>query len=535
VGTACWRTTWARAQSLAAIGAVLGVGGCGPSLLMPISPPSEILPETQPLSAATGPPLRASYAAAMKLADVEPGMSPAQPAASGVTETLQEALSSAYLTNPDLNAERAQLRATDEQVGVAKAGFRPTISASADTGYADTNNGVAKGSTIGQENFGTTGDISSDGVTHPRGLSVQLSQPLFKGFQNLNATRQAKASVQAGREGLNVIEQMTLLAAVTAYADVVRDQAIVRLRENNVTVLTALRTQIRGQFAAGIVTTTDVAQVEARLSGATAFLNAAQSDLRGSIATYEQVIGHPPGRLASPPSISKTLPKSIDEAMTQADGQNPLVLNSVYQEEASLYAVNQIVGELLPTVTLEAQYQHRGDLSNVLEEQEATTVIGRVNVPLYQGGGVAARVRQAKQINTKRKRLVESARLKAHSEVVSNWGILQSSAGEIASAKAAVAANRTALEGSRKEQEIGQRSTLDVLDTQRDLVDSQIGLVVALRNRIVAEYALAAAVGRLDAQSLGLSTPYYDPIEHYDDVKNKWAGLRPPPPPSADE
>ena len=337
---------------------------------MPIGPPSEILLETQPLSAATSPPLRASYAAAMKLADVEPSVSPAQPAASGVTETLQEALSSAYLTNPDLNAERAQLRATDEQVGVAKAGFRPTISASADTGYADTNNGVAKGSTIGQENFGTTGDISSDGVTHPRGLSVQLSQPLFKGFQNLNATRQAKASVQAGREGLNVIEQMTLLAAVTAYADVVRDQAIVRLRENNVTVLTALRTQIRGQFAAGIVTTTDVAQVEARLSGATAFLNAAQSDLRGSIATYEQVIGHPPGRLASPPSISKTLPKSIDEAMTQADAQNPLVLNSVYQEEASLYAVNQIVGELLPTVTLEAQYQHRGDLSNVLEEQE---------------------------------------------------------------------------------------------------------------------------------------------------------------------
>jgi len=221
--------------------------------------------------------------------------------------------------------------------------------------------------------------------------------------------------------------------------------------------------------------------------------------------------------------------------MTQADGQNPLVLNSVYQEEASLYAVNQIMGELLPTVTLEAQYQHRGDLSNVLEEQEITTVIGRLNVPLYQGGGVAARVRQAKQINTKLKRLVESARLKAHSEVVSNWGILQSSAGEIASAKAAVVANKAALEGSRKEQEIGQRTTLDVLDTQRDLVDSQIGLAVALHNRIVAEYALAAAVGRLDAQSLGLSTPYYDPVEHYDDVKNKWAGLRPPPPPSADD
>jgi outer membrane protein len=192
------------------------------------------------------------------------------------------------------------------------------------------------------------------------------------------------------------------------------------------------------------------------------------------------------------------------------------------------------MGELLPTVSLEAQYRQRYDLSKALDGQEATTVSGRLTVPLYQGGGVAARIRQAKQTNTQYKRQVESARLSAHSDVLANWGILQSSAAEINSARAAVAANKIALEGTGKEQAVGHRTTLDVLNAQRELVDSEIGLVIALRDRIVAEYSLAAAVGRLDAQSLGLSTPYYDPTEHYDDTKGKWAGLRPPGPPDAD-
>lgn len=530
-----WSAISCGARLLVAAGLSFEAGACASVNLAELSLPSEMTSEALRITPySTPPPPGGNAVPLLKGAYAERSASERDPAG-GSTETLRDALSNAYLINPVLSAERARLAATDEQVGIAKSRLRPTVTGFADTGFANTHDTIAGNNPTGEANFGPNGDIVSDGVTHPGGYSVQLSQPLFKGFQNLNGVRQAKSSAQAGRETLRATEQTTLLAGVTAYADVVRDQAIVRLRENNVVVLTEQRKQTRDQFALSEVTRTDLAQAEARLSGAIALLNVAQANLKGSRATYEQVIGHPPGKLVDPPSIFNRLPTSVDEAMTLADGENPLILSSVYQEEASLYTVNQIIGELLPEVTLEAQYQQRFDLSKVLEEEEVTTVTGRVKVPLYQGGGVAARIRQAKQLNTQLKRQVEATRLRAHADVVSNWGILQSSGAEIAFAKASVEANKIALDGTRQEERLGQRTTLDILNAQLELLDAEIGLVTALRNRIVAEYGLAAAIGRLDAQSLGLSVPYYDPIEHYDLVKNKWAGLRPPAPPGADE
>ena len=472
-------------------------------------------------------------------------------------ETLQEALSNAYLINPVLSSERARLRATDEQVAVAKSGLRPNISASGDAAFQNQESDIVGGSRsnvqkcdaatratepafcasldASEANFGTNGDISSDGVTHPRGYSVQLSQPIFEGFQNLNAIRQAKATVQAGREGLRAVEQTTLLNAVTAYVDVVRDQAVVRLRDSNVEVLTEQLRQTKDRFNVGEVTRTDVAQAEARRSDAITQLYAAQANLKTSRATYEQIIGHPPSNLVHPPSIVHLLPSQLEDAMTLGDGQNPFILNAVYQEEASLYNVNQIMGELLPQVTLDAQYQQRFGQSNTLKEQQVTTIMGRVNVPLYQGGGVAARIRQAKETNNQLKKEVEDARLRIHAEVISNWGLLQSTASQITSAQDALEANRIALEGVREEEKVGQRTTLDVLNAELEYLGSQIQLVTAKRDRVAAEYAIYASIGRLDAQSLGLSVPYYDPLEHYEIIKNKWFGLRPPAPPAPDE
>ena len=456
-------------------------------------------------------------------------------------ETIEQALVDAYLINPVLNAERARLRATDEQVALAKSGLRPFISGSADTAFQHTDNDVSiprnlRGIITGSEAF-------AKGTSNPRGWSVQLTQPLFEGFQNLNAIRQAKSQVQAAREALRTVEQTVLLDAATAYVNVVRDTAVVRLRENDVTVLTEQLKATKDRFDVGEVTRTDVAQAEARRAESLATLAAAQANLKTSRAAYEQIIGHPPGNLVTPPSIRHLLPSDINEAMTLGDGENPFILSAVYTEEASLYAVQQIMGELLPVVTLEAQYQERGGFLNTpdvagdasLEEEDTTTVLGRLNVPLYQGGGVSARVRQAKETNNQLKKEVEDARLRVHADVIANWGILQSSGPAISSAQAAVSANKIALTGTREEEKVGQRTTLDVLDAQRELLNSQIGLVTALRDRIVAEYSIYAAIGRMDAQTLGLPVPYYDPIEHYDIVKNKWMGLRPPPPPAPDE
>jgi outer membrane protein len=459
-------------------------------------------------------------------------------------ETLEQALTDAYLINPVLNSERARLRATDEQVALAKSGLRPLITGEADSSFQNQNidtsgtggrrqSGGSAANAANATAFSSAG-ISS-GVTHPRGYSVQLTQPLFEGFQNLNAIRQAKSTVQAARESLRSVEQTVLLDAVTAYVNVVRDTAIVRLRENDVKVLTEQLKATKDRFDVGEVTRTDVAQAEARRSEALSTLAAAQANLKTSNAAYEQIIGHPPGSLETPPSILYLLPTTLNDSMTLGDGENPVILAAVYQEEASLYAVQQIMGELLPTVTLEALYQNRFDQSRTIKEIETTTVTGRVNVPFYQGGSVSARVRQAKETNNQLKKEVEDARLRVHADVIANWGILQSSGPAIASAQAAVDANKIALTGVREEEKVGQRTTLDVLDAQRELLNSQIGLVTALRDRVVAEYSLYVAIGRMDAQTLGLSVPYYDPIEHYDTVKNKWFGLRPPPPPAPDE
>lgn len=446
-------------------------------------------------------------------------------------ETLEQALADAYILNPVLNAERARLRAIDEQVAIAKSGLRPSIAGTADTNYVNQNSNVRGSSLFG---FGGASGLSSNGVNHPHGYAVQLSQPLFEGFQNLNSVRQAKSEVQAQRENLRGVEQFVLLDAATSYVNVVRDQAVVRLRENDVRVLSEQLKATKDRFEVGEVTRTDVAQAEARRSEALATLSVAQANLKTSRAAYAQVIGHPPGRLQAPPSIRHLLPSSLDEAMTLGDGENPAILTAVYNEEASLFAVERIMGEMLPQLSLEAQYEKRFDQSSTIADIETTSVTGRVNVPLYQGGGISARVRQAKETNNQLKREVEDARLRIHADVIANWGILQSSGPSIRSAELAVSANKIALTGVREEEKVGQRTTLDVLDAQRELLNSQIGLVSALRDRVVAEYSLYSAIGRMDAQTLGLSVPYYDPLEHYDIVKDKWFGLKPPEPPLAD-
>ena len=334
-------------------------------------------------------------------------------------ETLEQALSDAYLINPVLNAERARLRATDEQVALAKSGLRPLITGEADWNYVNQNSdrvtSTARPTTSSQattpplpnpileairqsvlqtvrqdlaaqnaQNAQNAGQFSTtDGVTHPHGYSIQLTQPLFEGFQNLNAIRGAKSTVQAARESLRSVEQTVLLDAVTAYVNVVRDTAIVRLRENDVTVLTEQLKATKDRFDVGEVTRTDVAQAEARRSEALSTLAAAQAQPEDEPRRLRA--DHPTTPRATsrrPLSIRHLLPRTLDESMTLGDGENPIILAAVYQEEASLYAVEQIMGELLPQVTLEAQYQNRFDQSKFLTELETTTVMGRVNVPL---------------------------------------------------------------------------------------------------------------------------------------------------------
>jgi outer membrane protein len=432
-------------------------------------------------------------------------------AGKAAAETLQQALTAAYRFNPQLDAARAQQRATDEEVPRALSGYRPQIFGSADVGYQRS------------DRRGPGGAASSE--THPRGYGVDLTQPVFSGFRTLNTVREAEAGVRAGRATLALTEQTVLLAAVTAYADVVRDQAVVRLRENNVNVLTRELRATQDRFAVGEVTRTDVAQAQARRAGAVSALDLARANLRTSRAAYERVIGHPPSNLVDPGVPERLLPRSLEEALAIAGRENPNVVAALYREQAARHAVDRIWGELLPQVTVDASYQHRFGQSDTVSEAETTQVTGRLTVPIYQGGEVDARVRQAKHVHVGRLQEVEQSRNAAQSDVVASWSRLAAARAQLVSDTAQVEANRTALAGVREEERVGQRTVLDVLNAELELLNAEVNLVSTRRDLAVSAYALLASAGRLQAEYLGLGTAVYDAEAHYFEVRRKWWGI----------
>jgi outer membrane protein len=425
-------------------------------------------------------------------------------------DTLDETLAAAYQYSPRIDAERARLRATDEEVARAMSGYRPVITGSADVGVQHTN---------------TRPDTLGEGTTKPRGYGIELTQPIFRGFQTTFAVNQSEAEVRAGRETLRNVEQSVLLEAVTSFMDVVRDQAIVRLRENNVKVLGEELQATQDRFAVGEVTKTDVAQSQARRAGAVSELDLARANLKTSRGNYERTVGRPPEGLVEPNLKEGALPKSLDEAVGIGTNENPLVVNALYLEQSARFAVDRIRGELLPQIQLEASYQDRFETSRQIDETEIGTVTGRMTVPIYEGGEVYARVRQAKHIHVSRIQEIEQQRVEVKAQIVSAWSQLLAARAQLESAQAQVTANETALSGVREEERVGQRTRIEVLNAQQELLDSQVQLVVTRRNVIVAAYTLQSAIGRLDALSLGVTSLVYDPDQHYFEVRRKWWGL----------
>lgn len=434
---------------------------------------------------------------------------------------MPRALVSAYQTNPGLNAERAKLRAIDEEISQARSNFRPSLSAELDTGYRRLNPNPKNKSAI------ATGGFNAGGTHHPQGYAITANKSLFRGFRAVNAIREAKATINAGREDLRTVEQTTLLDAVSAYMDVLRDQAIVRLREGNVRVLTEQLKATKDRFEVGEVTKTDTAQSEARRSGAISELNLAQSNLKTSRAAYERVIGHPPSHLVEPSPIDGLLPQALQSALYIARDENPQVLSAQFTEEASRYAIKQIRGEMLPEISLEGTYQDTLEPSLSLDRQSVTTLTGRVTVPLYSRGEPSSRLRQAVETNRQRLREIDQARAQAQSDVIAAWGRVMAARAQIESDRAQVKANKIALNGVREEEKVGQRTILDVLDAEQELLDSQVALVTTQRERVVATFTLLAAVGRLNVQNLRLPVEPYDPVEHFDRIQHRLFGKDP--------
>ncbi|MDX2221860.1 MAG: TolC family outer membrane protein [Rhodospirillaceae bacterium] len=438
----------------------------------------------------------------------------------GQAETLKDAMAAAYQNNPGLLAARAQLRAVDESVPIALSGWRPSLTVNGTLTRQRTENEIT-GASSGGALFSSGTSLRTQNQA-----SVQLRQPLFRGFKTVNGTDQAKATVQAQRARLDGTEAQVLLDAATAYLDVISNEAVVDLQRNNVQVLARQLEATQDRFRVGEITRTDVAQSEARLAGAQASLVQAEGDLQRARATYRNVIGNEPQALTQPDQVP-AVPGSFDEALSEATANNPNFLAADFTAIAAQEGIDVARGDLLPSVDLVAQYaRSENTLANKSESKQAQAQ-AQVTVPLYQGGAEYARLRQAKSTAGQRRLEADKARLDARQSATAAWESYQAAGASITSIEAQISASQIALEGVQREAEVGSRTVLDVLDAEQELLNARVNLVRAKRNQQVAAYQLLSAMGRLNAEGVGLEVAVYDAEAHYRDVKNKAFGTDP--------
>ncbi|MBT3535808.1 MAG: TolC family outer membrane protein, partial [Rhodospirillaceae bacterium] len=357
----------------------------------------------------------------------------------------------------------------------------------------------------------------------PRSYSADISQSIYAGGRTEAGTFQAESSVQVARAQLRVAEQTVLSNGVTAFLDVLRDQARVQLTRNNEVVLRRQLEATKDRFEVGEVTRTDVAQAEARLSGVLANRVDAEGALASSRASYRQIFGVMPGTLQPAPPLPN-LPVSEAEVLTIAEAENPAITVALYNQEVARHGVDDATGRLLPTVDLTGRLRRSHETSIESSDGHAYSIFAEVSVPLYQAGAVHALVRQSKELLNQRRIEVEESRRNVIEAASQAWERTTTTRSQIAARSEAIRANEIALEGVRQEAEVGSRTTLDVLDAEQELLDSRVALVIAERDEYVAGYQLLAAIGRLTAAHIALPVQIYDPNRHYQKVRNKWWG-----------
>ena len=427
-------------------------------------------------------------------------------------QSLEQALVSAYLTNPQLEAQRAALRATDELVPQALSGWRPTVAAEGAAIYNDTD----RSNTDDGDKFTT---LQS---------SLAVDQELYSGGETVANTRRAERLVRVERARLMVVEQDVLLQGVTVYTDLLAARAVLDFAEQNVERLTRQLQATRDRFEVGEVTRTDVAQADARLSGAISDRIEAQGAVAAAVAGYRRVVNQEPAGLVVPPPLS-LLPASQDEAQNLAEDLNPNIAAAQYNVAAARADVDVAESSLLPRLSLRGEFAYARDPTEVLDWRRDASIGANLRVPLYQGGGEYSRVRQTKQTVRQRRDDLEDTLRAVRDEVTTAWEALVTATSRIELVADEVRANEIAVEGSRQEALVGQRTTLDVLDLESDLFQSQVDLVRARRDQIVASYRLKAAVGELTPGGIGLPVQPYDGEAYYDDTRNRWVGLGQPP------
>ena len=430
-------------------------------------------------------------------------------------QSLEEALVRAYQNNPALQAQRARLRAVDEEVPEALAGWRPTVEITGD---------------IGALHSDTDGMIPNSGSSTviPHGVGLSAVTPVYQGGRVAAQIDSAENRVSAGRAQLQEVEQSILLDTVTAYMDVLRYNAEIELSRSSERVVRRQLQAAQDRLDVGEVTRTDVAQAEARLAQAGAERVMAEGGMMSARAFFRQVIGEPPAMLSWPP-VPMGLPETEEEALAAAAEGNPSIAAASFIAQASDADIETAASALRPQVSIVGDVRQRFDPSELVESSAEASLMATVRVPLYQGGAANARIRQSKQIAAQRRLELDQTRRAVQEQVAHAWRALTAARAQIAAFESQVAAAAVALDGVEQETRVGLRTTLDVLDAEQEHFKAQINLVRAQREEIVAAYQLKAATGALTAQELGLPVDLYDPEEHYLSVRESpgmwlWSG-----------
>jgi outer membrane protein len=435
----------------------------------------------------------------------------------GVPRTLVEALAATYSNQPTLLAERAKLRATDESVPTALAGWRPTVQFSGGTGYGS---GVTRSySFVTGQNLKTPTDRLIGTA------AFQAQQTLYNGGKTQATINRAKNQVMAERATLIAQEQATFTSAVNAYVGVIQAMQQLDLNRNNEIVLGKQLQATNDRFRVGEITRTDVAQAEAALAGARAQRETSEGTLESARGTFQQFVGIlPPPDLIPPQPLALGL-KNETEAIALAATNNPQVIAAQFNDAAAKDAVDIAFAALLPSLTLQGQIFQQNNAASWATQSNGYQVTANLAVPLYQGGSEYSAVRQARQQQETTQRQLDDARRTAVQSAVQQWETLVSARAAAESTRSQIRANEIALEGVEREAIVGSRTTLDVLNAQQQLLTSRTSLVQNLAQLVTASYAVASAVGRLTARDMHLPVPLYDETAYYSAVRDKWGGL----------
>lgn len=446
-------------------------------------------------------------------------------AAPAYAETLADAIALAYDSNPTLQAQRATQRALDENWMQARAGYRPQLSVSARATYIETRTPGAKG-LIDTNGDGIPDTVASASISERNGgtAGLSLSQPLYTGGRVAAAVSAAEADILQGRENLRRVEAQVLGQVIQAYVDVRRDQEALRIRNEDLTVLQRQLEESKARFDVGEITRTDVAQSQARLAASQAAAQSAQAQLAISRANYAAVVGRNPGDLAPEPPLAGLLPGSIEQAYDIAERDNAQIRAAQYGEQGSKARLAAARAERMPNLSLQAQLGFSGPAAPLETDKYSRNITGAAvfSVPLFSGGLINSRVRAAMERNTADRINIETARRAVQQSLTQAWSSLMATRANIASTDEQVSAARIAAEGVHQEQQVGLRTTLDVLNAEQELRAAELAQIAARHDEYIASTNVLNQTGRLQADYLTPNVPHYDPRANFNSLRISW-------------